>query len=174
MSVRSGLVAALRGTRVLPGNLQRFIAALDAAYVPIDAGRLLGVKQYSPAQTIFSTAGTSLSDVDATNMAVTFSAPASGKVLVRLSAYTDMNSGAGEGYWGLRESTTNLVYWRMMRGALQENYLSAATHLTGLSAGSHTYKWAFGVDSGTIRIIAGPGNAMSTFPGATMEVWAVA
>jgi hypothetical protein len=134
---------------------------------------LLAVNQYAPtSQTVYSSSGTAMQDVDATNMAVTFTAPASGNVLVRLNAFTDSNSAAGDMFWGLRESTTDLPgIARLLRGANDEGYNSVAFYLTGISGGSHTYKWAFGASSGTVRIIIQDGSAIGEWGPGIMEVW---
>jgi hypothetical protein len=140
------------------------------------ASGLLAVNQYAPATTtIFSTTSATRADVDATNMVVTFTAPASGNVLVRLSTWADIGT-ANVLYFSLRESTSNLGYPVMvLRGATQQVYAAAAIYLTGVSAGSHTYKWAFATDgTGTAgRIIVGQSAGTGTqFGPGVMEVWA--
>lgn len=132
---------------------------------------LLAVHKYAPASTTTLSAAGALIDLDATNLAVTFTAPASGKVIVRVSAFTDMNGGAGDGYLGLREATTNLAANRIMRAAAAEGFMSVPFYLTGISAGSHTYKLSGGTDTGTVRVVTGPGNALATFPPVLFEVW---
>ena len=111
---------------------------------------------------------TSPADVDATNMVITFTAPASGKVLVRLTAY---NYPPGSGYhiwYGLREGTTNIGQVIACEGTTTSDTIaSCPIYLTGLSAGSHTYKWAAWVDSGSANLYYG-----ANAGGATMEVWA--
>lgn len=140
-------------------------------YDPV--GKLLGIHQYAPsAQTVYSITGTSLADVDATNMIVTFTAPASGNVLVRLSAWADETSG-GEFYWGLREASSDLSgsVTRIMRSTVPEGYVSIPIYLSGLSAGSHTYKWSAAVSAGTSRIIIQDGTAVAKWGPAIMDVW---
>lgn len=174
----TSIVAAATGINFVGAGVTVTDAGSDEATVTISGGggsaELLAVIRYAPSQTVLSTTSTSLVDVDATNLAITFTAPSSGKVLVRLSGYGDVNGAAGEGWWGLREGTTNLQTCRMMRVANAENYLTANFYLTGLSAGSHTYKWSYGVGAAgqTTRIIVGPGSAITDFPGGLMEVWA--
>lgn len=138
---------------------------------------LLGVNQYAPASlATYSTTSGTLADVDATNMKVTFTAPASGNVLVRLNAWVDV--GTANFLWvGLRESTTNLgIPTLATRGANSQQYLTAAIYLTGISAGSHTYKWSFSTDgsgtAGRILVADGVNSGSNWFPPAIMEVWA--
>ena len=117
---------------------------------------------------------TSMADVDATNMAVTFTAPASGNVLVRLSAPCAIVGTLLDIFsWGLRESTTNIAGAASSSIAIRNpgNSMFVAASmvfvLTGISAGSHTYKWAYSVSAGTGNI-----RADANAP-AVMEVWAV-
>jgi uncharacterized protein (UPF0333 family) len=137
------------------------------------ASSLLAVGLYAPsAQTIYSITGTSMADVDATNMIVTFTAPASGKILVRLNAFADETS-VGEFYWGLRESSSDISgsITRIIRETGSDRYVSMPIYLTGVSAGSHTYKWSAAVSTGTSRIIIQDGSATGKWGPAIMEVW---
>lgn len=137
---------------------------------------LLAVSQYAPAtRALYTTASATFADVDATNMKVTFTAPASGNVLVRLCAYGDLAL-ANWYYWSLRESTSNLGTPVLVFRGSEGGYRSAAIYLTGLSAGSHTLKWSHATD-GTGgqngRVWAGAGNSSGQESGpAVMEVWA--
>lgn len=141
------------------------------------ASGLLAITAYKPASvTIYETTSTTLADVDATNLSVTFTAPASGNVLVRLNAYSDYNDvNTSEAFWGLRESTTDLMgsVTRVLRVA-ELGYLSVAMYLSGIGAGSHTYKWSFAIASGgqKNRIIIQDGSvAINKWGPGIMEVW---
>jgi hypothetical protein len=138
------------------------------------AGTLLGYDVNTSGDE--TTSGATLADVDATNAAVTFTAPASGNVLVRLSASASPGSTANAFQtWGLREGSSDIA------GAVAESIVvrcaTAGTEqyigatkvfvLTGISAGSHTYKWSWAQSSGTGTMRA---NASSP---AVMEVWAL-
>jgi hypothetical protein len=136
------------------------------------AASLLAVHAYAPGAdgAVGVTYSTTFVDLDATNAAVTFTAPASGNVLVRLTATTSGGVAATDYFWGLRESTTILGASANM-GA--ENIglpqtLSAAFYLTGISAGSHTWKWAHRVSnaSNPCGLACGP-----THGQLVMEVW---
>jgi hypothetical protein len=109
--------------------------------------------------------------VDATNAAVTFTAPASGNVLVRVTLTAAGPAGINANtFLGLRESTTNLVnsggspagttllQSQTLAGANVEGVYSWVAYLTGVSAGSHTYKLSYASNSSealTLRAAAG-------------------
>lgn len=137
---------------------------------------LLAVTRYAPtSQTVYTSSSTTLADVDATNLSVAFTAPLSGNVLVRLTAYADISAGTGDGHWGLRESTSDLAFSvaRVVRNQANAVIASVAIYLTGVSAGSHTYKWSFAASSGTsTRIIIQDGTAVGEWAPGIMEVWA--
>lgn len=140
---------------------------------------LLAINRYAPtSQTVYSTSSTSMTDVDASNMLVTFTAPLSGNVLVRLNAFGDTNGAAGECYWGLREASSNLPgIARVLRGSATHpgDYLSVPIYVTGLTPGnSYTYKWSYAVDPGTstTRIIVMDGSTTGEWSPGIMEVWA--
>lgn len=135
---------------------------------------LLGYKTYATGGAVQATSGT-LVDADATNLAVTFTAPASTNVLVRLTGTMRTNAAGGNRvYWGLRESTTVIgggnsagVHVGLATGGTILNSCSVVFVLTGISAGSHTYKWAIGCDAN------GGGLFLDASNPATMEVWAL-
>lgn len=152
-------------------------AALQEVYSEAGGGgsttELLGVAQYDPGTGgSYTTTSTSLVDVDATNLAVTFTAPASGKVLVRLTGYCQISSTAGAASWGVRESTTDLISGAATR---ESNALcvSRAFLITGISGGSHTYKWAHRATSGHTASLHYGGAIPSGSGPLTMEVWSV-
>lgn len=99
-------------------------------------------------------------------MAVTFTTPASGNVLVRLTAFVYMTAGNNM-YWGLREGTSNVGTSMVADFGGGQHTASVAIKLTGLSAGSHTIKWSADVSGGTHYIYANGGEGQ-----AVMEVWA--
>lgn len=157
-------------------NSSGTVATVDTA----GTSTLLAVHKYGPSSTatIYTPSSTAYVDVDATNMAITFTAPASGNILVRMSSWADA-AATGEGYWGLRESTSNLAgsMGNVLRAQTpgDEAFVSYVVYLTGVGAGSHTYKWSFAADtnaSGRTRIILADGSAVTKFAPAIMEVWA--
>lgn len=127
---------------------------------------ILAVTSYAPGTPASpSTSSTTAVDVDATNLAVTFTAPASGQVVVTLSALMNPPSATG-GYktynWCIREGSTTLAD-HIVRGSQEATpsdiMCQVSLVLTGLSAGSHTIKWGHYVSGGTGKIYAGTGDA---------------
>ncbi len=147
----------------------------------VGTGAPLGTNSYAPGSpaALVQTSST-MADADATNMKVTFTAPASTNVLVRLTGCVRLDaSGSGAGarvLWGLRESSSDIAggtYVMFADEAVGSNYLastSVAYILTGISAGSHTYKWSIGGGGGSNS----GGVYCSTATPAIMEVWALA
>lgn len=150
--------------------LEDFDAAIDAAGG--GAAELLAVVQYNPATTAdYTTVSGTMADMDATNAIITFTAPASGNVIVELEAFAFHSSGAVWLAWGLRESTTDIGVMRVtsFTGGDRCKY---SILLTGISAGSHSYKWSHGLSGGA----SGTGHTKmgvsdSSGPG-LMKVWA--
>lgn len=119
-----------------------------------------GVTQLAVAEATTSAAyvnsTTTDADVDATNLAVTFTVPASGEVWVETMGLIDPGSNVFE--WTIREGTTT-VKTRTMGGGY--DFHRAVHRITGLTAGaSKTYKWGFKRlgGAGSITIYTG-GNA---------------
>lgn len=143
-------------------------------------GGILAVTSYNPGTLAsYSRAGSSASyaDIDATNLAVTFTAPSSGDVLVRLTGLCGISSGASnQVFWNLRESTSDLAGTdaQIVNAAAVSNTMkSHACVVTGLTAGnSYTYKWGWkptgSGGTGQINFFAGSGGGP-----ATMEVHAL-
>ncbi len=131
--------------------------------------RLLAQLAYDGNNANYHTTSTTLTDVDATHLAITFTAPASGNVLVRVIAR--VNNNTHNGYFGLREGSTSLVTPRFV--CYNTVVLASVDfYLTGVSAGSHTYKLAFVVDpSGGMDVACFPINTgVGNIP-VVMEVW---
>lgn len=125
------------------------IASHVATYTPatpaVTAGTILGLTAYNPTATDTTISGTTQADVDATNLIVTFTAPASGNVLVRLECKAYAENAGARLAWGIRESSTDVIgpVEVLADGtAGPEIILSRTFYITGVSAGSHTYKWA--------------------------------
>lgn len=132
---------------------------------------LIGLTAYdggSDTSGLYSTASTTIVDADATNLIVTFTAPASGNILVRLSGIMEHTGGAGFSRWGLRESTTTIGEAVVNSTGTTLTFLrqSVEIYVTGVSAGAHTYKWAWRASAGTTYLTAGP-----TYGKLVMEVW---
>ena len=129
-------------------------------------GGLLAVVGYRPGSdsTIGSTSSNTLGDIDATNAIITFTAPTSGKVLVRLSC--TLEGGGSLSRLGLRESTTTIEESIAFSSTDSDSNRSVPFYLTGISGGSHTYKAAFRTNSSTLSVIGGP-----SFGSLVLEVW---
>lgn len=135
---------------------------------------LLAVVAYRPVGDTIHSATTSFADVNAANLVVTFTAPASGNVLVGLNGRV-VAAASSEQYWNLRTpagvNVTNsdaLVHFGNA-GVNVQPRLFHRIHLTGLTPGvSYTYRW--GVKSSA----AGSGSPLrygSVSGAAVMEVW---
>jgi hypothetical protein len=99
------------------------------------------------------TTSSTIADIDATNYVVTFTAPASGKVIVILDMIAQFNSPAAKFYsLGLRESTTTVAVRTVgVTQAVASDYrlITARFYISGLTpASSHTYKGAHKVTAG--------------------------
>lgn len=162
----------------------------DGLYVIDDAGsvtgplgtggggtaELLAYKTYALGGSLTASTDT-LIDADATNLAVTFTAPASTNVLVRLSGTMRVSAAvANRVLWGLREGTTviaggngagQFVGYVFTATVVILQATSVAFPVLGISGGSHTYKWAIGCTAASGGVFLDAANP------ATMEVWAL-
>lgn len=138
------------------------------------SGALLASVSYDPG-TLGSYAVTSatLVDVDATNLAATFIAPASGNVMVDLIGVQTCAADCALA-WGLREGSSIISGYHRVNTVPSgegDRQLRAMTSvkITGLTPGaSYTYKWAHARTTGS--------GSVSTFAGgvtgaAVMRVW---
>jgi hypothetical protein len=101
---------------------------------------------YNPATlSSYSTTSTTIADVDATNLAVTFTAPASGSVMVELTGLAGQSGTTDFTRWALRSGTTTVKRNQVFGGTSGVNRTRTAKFLvTGLTPGaSYTYKWAW-------------------------------
>lgn len=106
------------------------------------ASPLIGEQIYNPAsietKTVTDTAG---ADADATNLAVSFTAPASGHVYVVLNGVAFVGSAGIHLSWNLREDSSDVFpYCRIFEGGTSPLRQTLRKHVTGISAGAHTYK----------------------------------
>jgi hypothetical protein len=145
-----------------------------AAWTKMSRGRLLAVTSYNPAtSTTTSTTSSTPSDVDATNLAVTFIAPASGKVRVKLTAAQSAQT-TSRGMWTLREGSAEVAgVAQAMSIATTVLRATASMLVTGLTPGqSYTWKWAFWSGDNTLSVSVryGGTGANATYGPAVMEV----
>jgi hypothetical protein len=165
--------------------------ACGAAWMEIvDPGsRFLGGTVYDPstAGALTLTADTAMADCDATNLALTITAPASQNIWWRARVvYTGASSTVGSCLLGIREGSSLVGGTRQgPRRSIAESMLAssatvleASGFITGISAGSHTYKLAAGTQlaasAGGALKWGGPNNttANDAWGGALFEIWA--
>lgn len=137
-----------------------------------NGGTLIAKQVYNPGSdtAVGNTTSTSSVDVDETNLAVTFVAPASGKVLVRLSSLQTASTSGGHNYWQLRVGTT------VVAEAWVDDYVATSVSrratvmfdISGLTPGaSYTYKWGYRSSAGAATYVFAGG----TYGPAIMEVY---
>lgn len=137
-------------TRLSAGTTGQFLKTQGAGANPIwgsAAGLMLAHAYYDPATQATISPGTSYADLDATNIKVTFTAPASGNVLVRANFMANCsNDGTSGLYFSLHDGTATItdtgrqVIHPGVNGASTEGGVFSMTttwKLTGLS-GSKT------------------------------------
>ena len=153
------------------------------------ASNLLAAYTYNPnpggAETIYTTTSTSLVDVDAANMAISFTAPASGVVICSVCTHwIPSQNGATKGgivHGGMREGSTTVAGPNIVCRDVTGNAFTDPITLTlrwlvsGLVPGSaHTWKLAYCADlttGATVGVAVG-GTGLGTNAGpATFEVW---
>lgn len=141
------------------GLLRRAAAKIDSpptGYVIADDGTIadptsrtaaagvLASARYDPGTRTQKTIDSATAaDLDSANLAATFVAPASGVVIVRLSALAGAD-GAVNGYWLVRENAVEVA--RSSAGfytaAVGDTRVTVELKITGLAPGSvHTYTW---------------------------------
>jgi parallel beta-helix repeat protein len=147
-----------------------------------DQPYLLGVNQFAPGtRAIYTSSSTTLAAVDQVNMTVSFTAPASGQVLVRLTANGTAPTTAVLHCWGLLDHASGNLYGSvfLVNAVTSFGLWSASQVLTGLTAGQkYQMDWALasGTAASTVTLYA-MGSASKTIPAsqaspAVMEVWA--
>lgn len=125
------------------------------SWAPASATGLLAVVSYNPVgDTTVAPSDNLSADVDATNLAVAFTVPASGKVLVTLSGLVIMQP-TNELQWLLREGSSDISgALAMVGGGVDANLRATVSfYVTGLTPGaSKTYKWGQKVVTGVAGI----------------------
>jgi hypothetical protein len=109
------------------------------------SGTVLGYCRYAPSFTQPTTTSATAVDIDATNLVVTFKAPASGAVMVQMIGYISMTTAGTLSAWCLRDGSTtvnnSVRYITDYLGQKMETYLAV---ITGLTPGtSYTWKWGW-------------------------------
>ena len=137
-------------------------------------GGSIAATRYAPTTpTAKSASTTALADLDASLLTASFTAPASGKVQVDLSATVKGSAAATRSYWGLRSGTSDVPDSLVMvhEGTVPAR-ATASIIVTGLTPGqNYTYKWAAAASTGTTSLTAGGTATDATSGGqATMVV----
>lgn len=144
---------------------------LDYPSQPGGSG-LLGLTSYrAAADTTYTTTATAPVDLDAANLAVTFVVPSSGKVLVRLLGFANVDANSYTLRWLLREGAADVTGTIQPTSSLVGAMGAGTVHVVaGLTPGTEkTYKWGWYLSAaGTGRAYSGP-----LFGALTMEVWSV-
>lgn len=139
---------------------------------------LLAVKSHSPATRVSASAGASLTALDTTNLRVSFTVPASGRVLLGLAAWAYAQQ-SGVLNWAALASgvlvpgSDQTVAYHTPSGEIQERVAYRAL-IVGLTAGATaTWDWAHYRTFGSTTVGTHYGGAPSSGnPGpALMEVW---
>lgn len=157
-----------------------WVHALVASDLDVRAGTILAQTIYRPTNnasySITSTA-VGMADVDATNLAVTFIAPLSGKVNIELECLTVPPASATL-FWGVREASALVAGTPQYVGFDSMNLGRARVTcpVTGLTPGTaYTYKWAAKVGSGTgTMYVGGDGAGSGANPYGTAVIRAIA
>ncbi len=143
---------------------------------------LLGVAQVSGGYSVYRCSSESMAPVDATNLSVAFTAPASGRVLVRLHAWTAVQINYPLIFGVLDHATRRLLGdpGLVNGGSATGNaYVSFAVLITGLVPGSALhFDWGYAVqgtdgsETGIIEVGLNSGPPIWCYGApAVMEVW---
>lgn len=170
---------------VIERSLEGLSTRLSEVSELAGAVKLLARVSYNPSVlTLVSTTSTTLVDMDATNLVITFVAPNSGKVRIALYglAFILVTSGTHAIYWGLREGSgvVSKSRWQLLADGFIDNNIqfraSYAAPFEGLTPGKqYTWKWAQAVSSGGTASLGygATGEDEGLYGPAVMEVWEV-
>jgi hypothetical protein len=175
----------------LPGFVVRGLTSADASVTITDNGdgtldlaaaggggggggsAVIAYVAYEPASlATYATTSTAFVDADATNLAVTFTVPSNGKVIIRLTALAQIAPASGSNnWWALREGTTTIKQRQAINSQGGLRVTTVPFVVTGLTPGaSKTYKWAHRVLSGTTSTFFAGGTTTDFAGAALMEV----
>lgn len=145
----------------------------DGTLVSVAAGgSLIGYKEYNPGTAATYTWSSGNTDYDTTNLTVTFTVPASGKVILRFQGMlANASAGGQSAYWTARTpGGSNLGFTAVAVASVASILRQDVTfYVTGLTPGaSQTVNWG--------RATSGTGSAFTLYAGgnygpAIMEVW---
>lgn len=127
-------------------------------------GGALAITEYAPtAQTIVTasvTSGSPWADIDASNLAISFTAPGSGKVIARLTAFADSSDDTGRYQWRLFDGSNQVGKFVTASRSIAGNINTGHVYITGLTGGnSYTLTWQHRqIGSGNGRVILHSGD----------------
>ena len=180
-NVGSGVEVAVVGPTSGGGRGTPWVLAatpLDyPGYVGAASG-LIGFKSYEPSTSggdNKNTTSTTLVAIDTTNLRVTFVAPPSGKVLVKLNGRSATTAGGYAAYWGLLDGATRRGHSQNVSTSVDFRS-NCSIPVSGLTPGTtYSFDWAWCVDSTatTNLYIRDDDVTDRQSGGAYMEVWAV-
>jgi hypothetical protein len=152
------------------GNVLTVSGGVPVWSAPAAAGSTLLDVRTGNLGSNFSTTSTSFVDVSAGNFYLTFTVPASGKVVLRVSQNIEFASTSQQAFMNWREGSTDITGSDfMMTNNANTNPLAGmvswSCYLTGLSAGTKTYK--LGMRSGGGSTFFGYTNSSRY----TLEAW---
>jgi hypothetical protein len=126
------------------GQVLTVSGGVPAWATPSSGGSTLLAAQTNSYGSNYSTTSTSFVDVNATNFVLTFTTPASGNIVLRATMPMEFVS-TGQGLYNWREGSSDIAnsdFVLASNGASSpiRGTVSWSCYLTGVSAGSHTYK----------------------------------
>jgi hypothetical protein len=150
------------------------------------ASNLLGSKMYDPATAVSlaTTADLAMTALDTTNLSITFTAPVSGNILVRMRGVLHGATTYAQVLFGVLEGATVRGRGDPI-GSLKNTAVATAQFtqeaefvITGVTSGSHTYNAAYDVETAVASTglkYGGPNDAVGNdaFGGFLFEIWSV-
>jgi hypothetical protein len=136
---------------------------------------MIAYKRHNPStREDYSLSGTTFADIDATDLAVAFTVPPSGAVIVYFAAFAGINTNGTHLDWNLRSGSSDLAGTEIRIGTGDSDggpggRLLGQARISGLTPGdSLTYKWGYRLQgtAGSAAMAAGGGAGP-----ALMEVW---
>lgn len=135
------------------------MSLLTSLLAPGNATSVLDEVRYNPGSTTtLSTTSTTSADVDATNLAVSFDAPANGEVIVTYEAFCNATDFITY-VWNIRDGSGDVAGTdRIVTNDGKGARITATIKVTGLTP-LQTYAWKWGhrvgTDTNTGRIVCG-------------------
>lgn len=150
------------GTNKLPVSTSSGWDYISVSSIGGGGGGSLASTKYNPSSVVTkSVASTTIGDLDAALLAVSFTAPASGKVQIDLSATVKGSAAGTRTFWALRNGTTVVPGTTVMvHEGVNPTRATVSIIVTDLTPGqNYTFKWGAAASTGTTSLYAG-GNAV--------------